>query len=253
MLSIMGSISVAAALSALVGRGALVKSSTLLAPSIWQGSPDRSTIALTFDDGPSESTPRLLDILDRYQVKATFFQCGFSVDRLPEIAREVSSRGHELGNHTYSHPRLWLKSPSFIERELASAQEAIMDATSVRPQLFRAPFGLRWIGLRSAQKRLGLTGVLWSVIGFDWQWPAVSVARHVLAQARNGAIVCLHDGRRLNKNPEIGATLTAAETVIPALLERGFKFETVSQMLAACDAAPAKDQRPGRKVPSIPA
>ncbi len=244
---------VAAALAGLVARGTLVKTSTLLAPSIWQGPADRAAIALTFDDGPSESTPRLLDILDRHQVKATFFQCGFSVRRLPWIAREVSGRGHELGNHTYSHPHLWLKSPWFIQRELSSGQEAIMDATGVTPRLFRAPFGLRWIGLRRAQKRLGLMGVLWSAIGFDWQWPAPAVARHVLAQTRNGAIICLHDGRRLNKNPDISATLAAIETIIPALLDQGFEFETVSQMIAVPSAARAQSQEPGRKAPSVTA
>src|ERR1043166_2873876 len=242
ILFIAESAAVTAALAGLVARGTLVKTSTLLAPSIWQGPGDRATIALTFDDGPSESTPRLLDVLDRHQVKATFFQCGFSVRRLPSIALEVSGRGHELGNHTYSHPHLWLKSPWFIQRELATAQKAIMDATGVRPQLFRAPFGLRWIGLRRAQKQLGLMGVLWSVIGFDWQWQAPAIARHVLAQARNGAIICLHDGRRLNKNPDISATLTAIETIIPPLLEQGFGFETVSQMIAASSAARAQNQ-----------
>ena len=216
-----------------IARGALIKTSTLLAPSIWQGPPHRPVIALTFDDGPSESTLALLEILDRHNVKATFFQCGFSVHRLPAVAKEVSVRGHELGNHTYSHPRLWLKSSWFIYRELANAQKAIREATGVNPKLFRAPFGLRWIGLRRAQKRLGLTGVLWSTIGFDWLWPPESIVRHLLAQARNGSIICLHDGRRLKKDPDISATLAAVQAIIPAVLERGFQFETVSQMIAS--------------------
>lgn len=223
---------VAAGLVGIVARGALLRSSTILAPSIWHGSPLRPTIALTFDDGPSESTTAVLDILDQYKVKATFFLCGFSVRRLPAVAKEVTVRGHDVANHTDSHPRLCFKSPWFIYRELANAQKSIRDATGVTPTLFRAPFGLRWIGLGFAQKRLGLQGVLWTTIGFDWLWPASRIVGHIMARAANGSIICLHDGRRLNRNPDITPTLIALQAIIPALLEKGFQFETVTQMIA---------------------
>ena len=87
---------------------------------------------------------------------ATFFQCGVNVRRLPSVAREVAAAGHEIGNHSDTHALLALKSPGFIYRELTAAQEAIEHATGVRPRYFRAPYGVRWFGLRAAQQRLGL-------------------------------------------------------------------------------------------------
>src|SRR5215472_781176 len=82
------------------------RSASVFAPSVWRGPRDRAAVALTFDDGPSEDTPRLLEILDRYRVAATFFQCGANVERLPAVAREVRAAGHEIGNHTQTHPLL---------------------------------------------------------------------------------------------------------------------------------------------------
>lgn len=215
----------------LAAYGVFSRNSNLFAASFWRGTGNRATIALTFDDGPSESTPEILRILRPYRIKATFFQCGANVRRLPEIARQVSAEGHEVGNHTESHPRLCFKSSAFINRELASAQEAIQQATGVPPKFFRAPFGLRWYGLGRVQRRLGLTGVLWSAIGFDWSRPAEQVVALLSEQACNGAIFCLHDGRRTTANPDITSTIKALEALIPILLERGFQFETVGQML----------------------
>jgi peptidoglycan/xylan/chitin deacetylase (PgdA/CDA1 family) len=215
----------AVALAAYAVRG---KSSSLLAPSIWHGDRKRPAIALTFDDGPSESTPALLELLGRHDVKATFFMCGQNVRRLTDIAREVSAAGHEIGNHTDTHPALYFKSPEFIYREMAAAQETISLIT--KPKLFRAPYGVRWLGLRSAQKRLNLTGVMWTEIGRDWMWPASRISELLLKRAENGAIFCLHDGRTLQHAPDIRATLDAVESILPILKQRGFSFETVSQL-----------------------
>jgi peptidoglycan/xylan/chitin deacetylase (PgdA/CDA1 family) len=215
----------AAAFAAYAVRG---KSSRLIAPSLWHGNRKRRTVALTFDDGPSESTPALLRLLARHNVKATFFMCGKNVRRLKEIAAEVSAAGHEIGNHTDTHPALYFKSPEFIYREMALAQEAIMQIT--KPKLFRAPYGVRWPGLRSAQKRLNLTGVMWTTIGNDWKWPAQRISQLLVNKAVNGAIYCLHDGRELQHSPDIRATLEAVEVVLPIMKERGFSFETVSQL-----------------------
>src|SRR5882672_7084463 len=115
------------------------RSSAVFAPSIWRGPAARRAIALTFDDGPSESTPALLRMLADQDVPATFFQCGANVERLPEIAREVARAGHEIGNHSYSHPRFIFRTPAFIQGELGRAQESIERATGVSPLFFRAP------------------------------------------------------------------------------------------------------------------
>jgi peptidoglycan/xylan/chitin deacetylase (PgdA/CDA1 family) len=207
------------------------RSSSVFAPSVYRGDRTRPAVALTFDDGPSESTPALLDILAEHQVRATFFMCGENVRRCPRIARDVVAAGHEAGNHTDSHPRLDFHRPEFMYRELAHAQETIHQTTGAVPKLFRAPYGVRWFGLGRAQQRLKLNGVMWTVIGRDWKWPAQRVSRLLIRGAGNGAILCLHDGRELEHSPDVRATLEAVKLVIPTLKERGFHFETVSQIL----------------------
>jgi len=207
------------------------RSSSVFAPSVYHGVRSRPALALTFDDGPSESTPALLELLAEHDVRATFFMCGKNVRRWPSIARQVAAQGHEIGNHTDSHPRLDFHMPEFIYRELALAQETIHVNTGATPRLFRPPYGVRWFGLRAAQRRLSLLGVMWTVIGKDWCWPASRVSRLLLRRAASGAIICLHDGRGVERTPDIRATLEAVEFAIPALKERGFRFETVSQVL----------------------
>ncbi len=211
--------------------GVRAPASTLLAPSVCRGSAGRRAIALTFDDGPSESTGELLEILAAHRARATFFQCGANVRRLPAVAREVAEAGHDIGNHSDSHPKLHFKSRDFIYRELAAAQTTIADVTGVQPRYFRAPFGIRWFGLREAQQRLGLMGVMWTAIALDWKWPAERVIPRLLASAANGAILCLHDGRRLDARPDIRATLETVRELLPKLMEKGFHFEKVSEIL----------------------
>jgi peptidoglycan/xylan/chitin deacetylase (PgdA/CDA1 family) len=101
----------------------------------------------------------------------------------------------------------------------------------VLPRLFRAPYGARWFGLRDAQRKLGLMGVMWTTIALDWKWPAQRVARRLLGGAANGAIFCLHDGQRLLPRPDVGVTLGAVREVLPKLIESGFHFERVTEIL----------------------
>jgi peptidoglycan/xylan/chitin deacetylase (PgdA/CDA1 family) len=208
-----------------------VPSCSWLAPSRDRGAVDRPSIALTFDDGPSESTPELLEILHRNRVPATFFQVGANVRRLPAVAREVAAAGHEIGNHTDTHPLLALKSAAFIYDELARAQESITQATSHQPLFFRAPYGVRWFGLREAQQRLALRGVTWSTIALDWKRQTPAVVSRLTAGAAPGAILCLHDGRVLQHRPDIGVTLQAVRELLPRLTEQGFRFEKVTDIL----------------------
>ncbi len=210
------------------------KSSKIFGPSAWHGPRDQNTpptLALTFDDGPSTSTPILLEFLAKNRIPATFFQCGMNVERHPDIAREVVAAGHELGNHTYSHPHLYLKSAAFIGNELTKAQNAIGTATGISPQLFRAPYGQRWFGLRAAQKRFDLLGVMWTTIGRDWILPANSISDRVLKGAHHGAILCLHDGRDIQAAPDLTTMLDAVRSALPLLLDQGFRFVTVSELL----------------------
>lgn len=207
------------------------KSSSVVAPSVWHGNRKRSAIALTFDDGPSESTPALLKLLEEHKVKATFFMCGQNVRRLKEIAQAVSAAGHEIGNHTDSHAALYLKSPGFIDREISSAQESIYQITNTTPKFFRAPYGVRWPGLRRAQARLNLTGVMWTAIARDWKLSAADISKSLLNKTENGSIFCFHDGCELQRAPDIRATLEAVESMLPILKERGFSLETVTEIL----------------------
>jgi peptidoglycan/xylan/chitin deacetylase (PgdA/CDA1 family) len=217
--------------AALMAWGARGRSSQIFAPSRWRGSSKRKLIALTFDDGPSESTPKLLALLERYGVQATFFQCGMHAERLPEVAREVCAAGHEIGNHTYSHAALYLQSGSFIEKEVGSAQAVLSEVTAVRPRVFRATYGVRWFGLRRAQARYGLMGVMWTVIGLDWKLDGAGVARRLVEGASSGGIFCLHDGRERGVRPDISATIEGVERAVPELESRGYRFVTVSELL----------------------
>src|ERR1039458_4852986 len=123
------------------------RSAAVFGKSVWRGSTGRRAVALTFDDGPSESTRAILDLLAQYRVPATFFQVGANVDRLPEVARAVAAAGHAIGNHSYAHPLFCFRSPRFIEADLRRAQLTIRAHTGIQPEWFRAP--------RSEERRVG--------------------------------------------------------------------------------------------------
>jgi peptidoglycan-N-acetylglucosamine deacetylase len=231
MIEVIAAAGLTSAAGGFAGYAVRGRSAGVFAPSAYHGDRSRKALALTFDDGPSESTPALLEILSEHGVRATFFMCGRNVRRLPQVARQVRSAGHEIGNHTDTHPRFDFKSPEFIYREMALAQESIHLNTGATPRFFRAPYGVRWFGLRRAQERLGLTGVMWTVIGRDWKWPAGRIVGRLARGAGNGGILCLHDGRATKQVPDIRATLDAVEAAIPMLLHRGFEFQTLSEML----------------------
>jgi peptidoglycan-N-acetylglucosamine deacetylase len=218
------------------------RSSQVFGPSVWRGNPQRRALALTFDDGPSEDTPRVLEILERHRVPATFFQIGLNVKRLPQEARSVCQAGHAIGNHSYSHPmfsdpRWGFPARRPIEQELRLAQETIGEHTGVLPVWFRAPYGVRWFGLEPVLRQLGLTGVMWTLIGYDWKrtgpvgLAAKAAAARVARKVSNGAILCFHDGRELSARPDIGVTLEAVRRLIPLLLDQGYQFESLENLL----------------------
>ena len=226
-----GSAGIAAAAVAGMAYAVRGRSSAVFGASVYHGDRSRHSLALTFDDGPSESTPALLDLLARFDIRATFFMCGVNVHRLPHIAKAVAAAGHEIGNHSDTHPRFDFKSGGFIYHELAEAQRKIGEATGVSPKLFRAPYGVRWFGLGAAQKRLDLLGVMWTIIGRDWRLSSAHVSARVAGRARAGGIICLHDGRGVEPKPDVSATLGAVADTVPRLKQSGFRFETVSEIL----------------------
>lgn len=208
------------------------RSARLLGPSVWRGPATRRAIALTFDDGPSESTPLLLALLAQHRVKATFFVCGHHARRLPHILRQAVREGHEIGNHTDTHEAMYLRGASFIQEQLSRAQDSIELIAGLKPKLFRPTYGARWFGMREAQRKLGLTCVMWTAIARDWILDGPSVAERLGKRTRPGAIFCLHDGRDLGHNPDIHATLQALELLLPRWSAAGYEFLTVSKLLS---------------------
>lgn len=184
-----------AAASGAFAWGAFAASSQLFGPTI-RRTGDSSTLALTFDDGPNPAvTPALLDLLDRHGVKATFFLIGRYVSAVPELAREIAARGHVIGNHTHTHPRLTFCSPAQTRQELDLCDDAVEAATGRKPRWMRPPFGFRSPVLNGIVRKRGNSGVLmWSVWARDWRpQPAESVIER-LQRVRGGDVLLLHDG-----------------------------------------------------------
>jgi peptidoglycan-N-acetylglucosamine deacetylase len=147
------------------------------------------------------------------------------------LGREAVEAGHQIGNHSDFHARPYLRSARFVKEQIVRAQLSITEATGVEPLLFRTPYGVRWFGLREVQRQLNLLGVMWTGNGLGWKLPAGAVVRRLMKHACNGVIFCLHDGRLMQARPDIRPTLEAVRRLVPALSARGFRFETVSQIL----------------------
>jgi peptidoglycan-N-acetylglucosamine deacetylase len=188
---------------------------------------DGPYIAMTFDDGPSpETTPRLLEILKQRNIKATFFMIGQNAQSNPAIVQRILAEGHEIGNHSWTHPQLSKLSDDRVTEEITKTQTAIKNACGYTPVLLRPPYGAitarqkEWI-----EKQFGLSVIIWSVDPFDWKRPGASVIeQRILAGARPGAIVLSHD---IHKQ-----TVDAMPATLDALAAKGFKFVTVSQLIA---------------------
>jgi peptidoglycan/xylan/chitin deacetylase (PgdA/CDA1 family) len=196
-----------------------------------RGSGQRRQIALTFDDGPSEWTMAVLEVLERHRVPATFFFCGSNIERHLDLTRFVHSRGYEIGNHTYSHPWLLPLPQGRIRDELQWTQQVIEQTTGAAARLFRPPYGCRAPGLLAVERELGLTEVLWTVIGKDWYADANAIGRRVLENIEPGGIVCLHDGDGVRPHPDRSRTVAALKDVLPVLLDDGYSFVSAGAML----------------------
>jgi peptidoglycan-N-acetylglucosamine deacetylase len=176
-------------------------------------------VRLTFDDGPVRTnTPRVLDVLSHYRVKATFFVIGQRARRHPLLVRREYREGHSVQNHTYTHPDLTTLGPVEIRRELRATNRAIKAAGVPRPHRFRPPRGVTNARVRSVGASLGLIQTLWSVDPHDWEDPPASViCRRVVSNVRPGSIVLLHDGTGTN-------TVEALPCIIKRLRAQGYGF-----------------------------
>ena len=195
------------------------------------------TIALSFDDGPSLTTPAVLDALDEHGARATFFVIGSWVERLPEIVRDTAARGHELGNHTWTHVDAdRTRELATLQDEVARTSDEIEHVTGRRPTLMRPPYGSDPGRFARVASACGLEAtVLWSVQSFDWMDPEdpADIVEQVLAEVEPGAIVLLHDGQReTNDAHPRASTIAALPELLGLLREADFEFATVSELLA---------------------
>lgn len=194
------------------------------------GSRDHRRVALTFDDGPDPvRTPALLDALAELDAPATFFVVGNRVDANRELTARIAREGHELGNHTYSHPYLPLSRSRRVAHELATTDAAIERATGIVPMLARPPYGGRSPRNVRVFDRAGKRLVLWDVNSFDWKGlTAEAIVERVLARTRPGSIILLHEARDGGE-----VTIEAVRLLVPALRARGYELSTTSGVLAA--------------------
>ena len=198
----------------------------------WRGRRDRNLVALTFDDGPSPDTEGILDVLAEHQLSATFFMVGREVEKFPRIARRVLAEGHEVGNHSYSHPICLLQRRAGTLDQLSRTQDAITETIGIRPTLARPPYGVRTPAYFAATRFLGLQTVQWDVAGFDWRRRSpTQIARNVLRKVRAGSIILLHDGDSAGKRDRQN-TVRALPLIIEGLNQRKLQVVPLSQLLS---------------------
>jgi len=219
-------------------------------PDIYRrGDPSRPWVALTFDDGPSpQYTPRILDLLDKHDVPATFFMVGAHVEAYPEIAAAVVERGHEVGNHTYSHINIPTASTQRLYEELFGTTAAILEATGVYPEYVRPPRGLYDGRFRRTAALLGQKVVLWTLSSLDWQGNRLSaeaIVRRIVSEVKPGDILLFHDSGALigREGGNREATVEALEGVILGVRAKGLEFVPLSKLLqeAVGEAEPPFD------------
>ena len=173
-------------------------------------------LALTFDDGPSPGvTERVLDELNKREMRATFFLIGAKVDASPDLAKRIVAEGHDVANHTYTHPRLAGMGDTAVEQQLVRCQDAIARHTGVTPVWFRPPYGAFRREQGIIASRLGLGVAYWSVDPQDWRKPgSAAIANRVLSASQPGSIILLHDLHPM--------TADAVPAIFDGLAERSF-------------------------------
>ena len=192
-------------------------------------------LALTYDDGPNDPhTFRLLEVLAKHNVHATFFLIGRFAQERPDIVREIVKARHVVGNHTFTHPLLTLKSVAEVRKELTDCRSALQDAIGEHSNLFRPPFGGRRPNVLRVARELGLQPVMWNVTGYDWTAPPAEVIeRKVSSQIRGGNVILLHDGGHRQMGADRSQTVLATDHLIARYKSAGYEFVTIPDMLEA--------------------
>jgi peptidoglycan/xylan/chitin deacetylase (PgdA/CDA1 family) len=195
-----------------------------------RGRAGQGRVALTFDDGPNGAdTAAILDTLRRHGARATFFCVGEAACAQPDVVQRMVAEGHVVGNHTMNHRKLaWLR-PAEVERQIASAQEALIDAGAPPPRLFRAPHGFKSPFLRRALRRAGLRLVAWTHGVWDTDRPGAEViAARSIKRLRDGVILLLHDGGR---GKDRSQTATALDAILTECARRNLRTVTLPELI----------------------
>jgi peptidoglycan/xylan/chitin deacetylase (PgdA/CDA1 family) len=182
---------------------------------------------------------RLLEVLAKHNVKATFFLIGRYVRQRSEIARELAAAGHTAGNHTSSHALLTLKGHAEIRRQLSDCRAALSDAIGEHSNLFRPPFGGRRPAVLRIARQLHLEPIMWSVTGYDWDAPlAEIIERKVTRQIRGGDVILLHDGDHRQMGADRSQTVLATDRLIDRYKTEGYEFVTIPEMMQSKSVQP---------------
>jgi peptidoglycan-N-acetylglucosamine deacetylase len=191
-------------------------------------------LALTYDDGPNDPhTLKLLEVLARQNIRATFFLIGRFVRERPDLAREIAKAGHVIGNHTFTHPLLTFQSEAEIRKQLSDCRATLQDAIGEHSNLFRPPFGGRRPAVLRIARELGLEPVMWNVTGYDWNAPpAAQIEAKVAKQIRGGNVILLHDGGHKHMSADRSQTVMATDHLIARYKDEGYTFATISEMKA---------------------
>ncbi len=197
---------------------------------------DKRIVALTYDDGPNPPyTERLLDVLAKHNVKATFFMIGKRIERHPETVNRVIAEGHQIGNHSYSHPLLGFLPPFYVQRQIERTDDLIRQHGIVEEIVFRAPMLTRFLPVAYVLAKDNRTHISCDVWSWDWttQNPhriTETVVKKTLSSTRAGSIIVLHDGKAENKNANRSGTIEATDRIITALKRDGYQFVRLSDV-----------------------
>jgi len=231
----------AVACAGLIAYGGVYPRAQLFGNTLWRTDSPRK-LAITFDDGPNPAiTPRLLDLLEKHKVRATFFVVGRYVRECPELLRDTAVRGHLIANHTQTHPNLFWMSAASVQEELQQCQDAIGVVLNLQSKWFRPPFGFRNPWVVKTASNLGMKTVMWTLIPGDWTpqpqeklignlQPIADHAQSAFTHTSStGDILCLHDGGHRGLNADRTLTLKALEHWLPRWSDLGLEFVTIEQ------------------------
>ena len=217
------------AVAGLAAHGTWYRNSWIFGPALSRLPGSARVASITFDDGPNPlATPRILDVLKREDVRATFFVLGRHADRWPDLVKRVADEGHQIGNHGWHHRKLHRRTPGYVRDDLTKGTESIERACGVHPTVFRAPHGFRSPWVTPIARSLGQRTIGWSLGVWDSARPGVDeIVTRTLDGMRPGSILLLHDGDGYDPDGDRQQTAEALPRIIGGLRTRGFSFVTL--------------------------